>query len=109
VTQGVEDLQAIPNSLWNHYKKVISVRNKFNHIIEKATIVATNLDTRLYTLTYTYVRESITIITNVTGSDITIGNQEGWTLLEGIYPTLNRGTASANQLDVPAFSTLILA
>ena len=109
VTQGVEDLQAIPNSLWNHYKKVISVRNKYNHIIEKATIVATNLDTRLYTLTYTYAGESITIITNVTGTEITMGNQEGWTLLEGIYPTLNRGTASADQLYVPAFSTLILA
>jgi hypothetical protein len=43
----------------------------------------------------------------VTGSDITIGNQEGWTLLEGIFPTTNRGSVTADQIQIPAFSTFI--
>ena len=108
VTKGVEDLQAIPDSLWNHYKKVISVRNKYNDFIETARLTATNIDPRLYTLTYTTDAGEITIITNITGTAITVGNSEGWSLLEGIYPTLEKGSVTASDLTFPPFTTFIL-
>lgn len=109
VTKGVQDLQEIPNSLWNHYKKVISVRNKYNHYIETAKLTAINLDSRLYSLTYTSSAGEINIITNITGNEINISNIQGWTLLEGIYPTLEKGSVSAVDITIPAFSTLILS
>jgi len=109
VTKGVEDLKEIPNSLWNHYKKVISVRNKYNHYIETAKLTAINLDSRLYSLTYTSSAGEINIITNITGNEINISNIQGWTLLEGIYPTLEKGSVSAVDITIPAFSTLILS
>jgi glycosidase len=108
VTKGVNELEATPNSLWNHYKKVISVRNKYNAFIETATLVATNLDSRLYSLTYTTEEGQLTIITNVTATEITVSNGEGYTLLEGIYPTLDRGSVTASDLTIPPFATLIL-
>ena len=108
VTQGIEDLKNVPNSLWNHYKKVISIRNKYNDVIERATITALNLDTRLYTLSYDNGVDNLTIITNVTGADITVSNGDGLTLLEGIYPTTTKGTVSSDSIVIPAFSTLIL-
>jgi glycosidase len=108
VTKGVNDLEAIPDSLWNHYKKVISVRNKYNEFIERATLIATNLDPRLYTLTYTSDEGELTIITNVTSTEITVSNSEGWTLLEGIYPTLDRGSVTASDITIPPFTTLLL-
>lgn len=108
VTKGVEDLKEIPNSLWNHYKKVISIRNKYNNVIEKASITAPNLDPKLYTLQYAQGENNLTMITNVTGGDITISNSLGLTLLEGIYPTTNQGSVSSDTMIIPAFSTLIL-
>jgi len=108
VTKGVEDLKEIPNSLWNHYKKVISIRNKYNNVIERASITAPNLDPKLYTLQYAQGENNLTIITNVTGGDITITNSLGLTLIEGIYPTTNQGSVSSDTMIIPAFSTLIL-
>jgi glycosidase len=108
VTQGIEDLKNVPNSLWNHYKKVISIRNKYNDVIERANITALNLDTRLYTLSYDNGVDNLTIITNVTGADITVSNGDGLTLLEGIYPTISKGVVSSDSIMIPAFSTLIL-
>jgi alpha-amylase len=108
VTKGVKDLQEIPNSLWNHYKKVISVRNKYNQYIETANLTAISIDSRLYSLTYTTSAEELTIITNVTSTEITVSNSEGWTLLEGIYPTLEKGSVSASDITIPPFTTLIL-
>jgi alpha-amylase len=108
VTKGVEDLAVIPDSLWNHYKKVISVRNKYNDFIETARLTATNIDPRLYTLTYTTDAGELTIITNVTGIEITVSNSEGWTLLEGIFPTLDQGSVTSSELSIPPFSTFIL-
>jgi glycosidase len=108
VTKGVNDLEAIPDSLWNHYKKVISVRNKYNDFIKTARLTATNIDPRLYTLTYTTDAGEITIITNVTATEITISNSNGWTLQEGIYPTLEKGSVTANDMTIPPFTTFIL-
>jgi alpha-amylase len=108
VTKGIEDLKLVLNSLWNHYKKVISIRNKYNNTIEKASITALNLDTRLYTLQYAQDNNDLTIITNVTDVDITLSNTLGLSLLEGIYPTTTKGSVSTDSIFVPAFSTLIL-
>jgi glycosidase len=108
VTKGVEDLRNIPDSLFNHYRKVISIRNKYNAFIERATLTATNIDPRLYTLTYTTSEGELTIITNVTGTSMTVSNSEGWTLLEGIYPTLERGSVTATDITIPPFTTFIL-
>jgi hypothetical protein len=108
VTKGVDDLMAIPDSLWNHYKKVISVRNKYNDFIETARLTATNIDPRLYTLTYATDAGELTIITNITATTIAVGNSEGWTLLEGIYPTLEKGSVTASDLTIPPFTTFIL-
>jgi glycosidase len=108
VTKGVKDLQEIPNSLWNHYKKVISVRNKYNQYIETANLTAISLDSRMYSLTYNTSAEELTIITNVTSTEITVSNSGGWTLLEGIYPTLEKGSVSISDIVIPPFTTLIL-
>jgi glycosidase len=108
VTKGVKDLQEIPNSLWNHYKKVISVRNKYNQYIETANLTAISIDSRLYSLTYNTSAEELTIITNITSTEITVSNSGGWTLLEGIYPTLEKGSVSTSDIVIPPFTTLIL-
>jgi glycosidase len=108
VTKGVKDLKEIPNSLWNHYKKVNSVRNKYNQYIENANLTAISIDSRLYSLTYNTSAEELTIITNVTSTEITVSNSGGWTLLEGIYPTLEKGSVSTSDIVIPPFTTLIL-
>jgi hypothetical protein len=71
-------------------------------------LTATNIDPRLYTLTYTTDAGELTIITNVTGIEITVSNSEDWTLLEGIFPTLDQGSVTSSELSIPPFSTFIL-
>ncbi|MFZ9782436.1 MAG: alpha-amylase family glycosyl hydrolase, partial [Bacilli bacterium] len=108
VTKGVEDLQGISDSLWNHYKKVISVRNKYNTHIEDADLTALELDSKLYALSYQTGDDTLIILTNVTPNPITINNPNAWLLLEGIYPTLNRGEITDSTIIIPGFSTLLL-
>lgn len=109
VTKGVADLQAIPNSLWNHYKKVISVRNKYKDLIENAALTALELDSKLYALSYEVGNEDLIIITNVTATPITISNSNQWSLLDGIYPTFDRGVVTNESIVIPGFTTFLLS
>ena len=58
---------------------------------------------------YEQGNQDLTIMTNVTDSPITISNTLGLSLLEGIFPTTDKGSVSADTITVPAFSTLILS
>jgi hypothetical protein len=71
-------------------------------------LTALSIYSRLYSLTYNTSAEELTIITNVTSTEITVSNSGGWTLLEGIYPTLEKGSVSTSDIVIPPFTTLIL-
>lgn len=110
ITQGASDLWAIPDSQLNHYRKVISIRNKYNALIEKARITALMLDAgeALYALRYEQGDDAIIIVTNITGNSIAFTMESTPTVLDGIYPTLAEVAVSENQLTLPAFSTVVL-
>jgi alpha-amylase len=108
VTKGAYDQLAIPNSLINHYRKTIAVRNQFNHLIERSLITALELHPSLYALTYEVNGESLTILTNVSAQTVTITNQEEWQLLDAILPTTDQGSIDLSHISIPGFSTFVM-
>ncbi|HAV19475.1 MAG TPA: alpha-amlyase [Firmicutes bacterium] len=71
VQLGALDQRAIATSLLNHYRKVISVRNKYNDYIEHATITPIGTNDALYGLTYETESGSLHILTNFSAESIT--------------------------------------
>jgi len=113
VTDGVDDLLVIPDSLLNHYRKVISIRNQYNDYIERGGVVAVDLNSSLFALEYT--REDLSkilIVTNFSPDPVTADLPGAMAILDQIKTLGTAGTVTNNggsySLTVSGYSTLIL-
>lgn len=110
IEKGVNDLLDDPDSIINHYRKVINSRNKFNSYIEKATITPfISEQMPIYGLTYTSPSGQLLILTNFSEEDslpIKIAEKvevvDYFDIMKKPYQLNKDGVVS-----LPAFSTLI--
>jgi glycosidase len=113
VQLGADDQRANPDSLLNHYRKVISVRTKYNAFIEKATISPIGSRESIYGLRYTSEAGTIDIYTNITPDPVTEKLTGSYELLEEIptgheYARL-KVKNDVSTLTIPPFGTVIMA
>jgi glycosidase len=113
VQLGAADQRALPDSLLNHYRKVISVRTKYNSYIEKAAISVIGENEAVYGLRYTTEDGSIDIYTNFSAAAIDETLTGEYTLLDEIptgqaYAKLKEKSGTST-LTIPAFGTVLVA
>ncbi len=112
VQLGANDQRENPDSLLNHYRKVISVRTKYNDYLEQATIAAIGSSESVYGLRYTSQAGTLDIYTNITQEAIEENLTGSYVLLEDIptgheYAKLKVKNGSST-LTIPPFGTVIV-
>ncbi|MCX5774799.1 MAG: alpha-amylase family glycosyl hydrolase, partial [Firmicutes bacterium] len=113
VTQGVDDLLLIPDSMTNHYRKVLSLRNYYNDYIASGAVASVTLNDALFALQYTREDNSqILVVTNFSNEPVTADLPNQMTILDQIKTLGIAGsvtnTGGVYSLTVAGYSTLIL-
>jgi len=113
VQLGAHDQREIPDSLLNHYRKVINVRNQYNEFIEKATVTQVGADTRIYGLAYASVEGTLTILTNTSAETIEetlVGNYQLLTDIPTSKVSVTISQQGGNTIvKIPPFATAVLS
>ena len=113
VQLGAHDQREIADSLLNHYRKVINVRNQYNDYIEKATVTQVGTDPRIYGLEYETDAGFLTILTNTSAETIEETLTGNYQLLTDI-PTSKAHVTITQQggktiVKIPPFASAVLS
>lgn len=113
VTQGVDDLLLIPDSMTNHYRKVISLRNYYNDYIASGAVASITLNDALFALQFTREDNSqILVVTNFSSEPVTADLPSQMAILDQIKTLGIAGSVTNSggiySLTVAGYSTLIL-
>lgn len=112
VQLGAYDQRDNASSLLNHYRKLIAVRNEYNDYIERATVTAVGVDTRIYGLEYTTSTGKLTILTNFGAEEVSEALSGTYELLDEIPTSQTYARLSVENgtttIVVPPFNTVII-
>ncbi len=112
VKLGAYDQRAKTDSVLNHYRRMINLRNKYNDYIEKSSIEVRAIDPRLYGLTYTSTAGQLTIFTNLTDTAINEVLSVDEVIIDQVSPNGERAKiikdGSVRNVKIPPFATVVI-
>jgi alpha-amylase len=109
VTIGVKEALADGWSMINHYRKVLSVRNKFNDVFQKGIYAYHDFSNSVIcSFTITLGDKSYLLIHNIGNSAKTLTLDSSATLLADINTSKTRSSVSGTSLTVQGYSSVLL-
>lgn len=109
ITLGANDNLLIADSLTNHYKKVLSIRNKYNNLFQKGSYEnIVQEDSAVMMLKIQYNGEYIYLIHNLSAEVKSISLSQEATLLERIDSSLTKSTVNGSTVSLAPYSSVVL-
>lgn len=110
ITTGATDLLAVPDSIINHYRKVISIRNKYPYMYNGTVSSVDMGNSAIFALKY--IDESnddeVTIVHNFSETEQTITIDNGLEIVDNVVVKGTNATKSNTSLKISPFSSVVL-
>lgn len=108
VTVGVKEAEKDGYSTLNHYRKVLSLRNKYKDMFRKGTFTAIDVPEDGIGFKVTLGEESFYLLHNTKGAELSFTLPGAKTLLESIDTMKTAASLSGETLKLPGYSSAIV-